>query len=100
MASADGAAEPAAKHPREEADEPEKHLGLWFDDGNIILRAEIVLFRVHRSMLSRHSKVFEDLFSVAHSSEDEQLDGVPVITVQDCPLDLGDFLDVIYSGAR
>lgn len=36
----------------------------WFEDGNIVLRVEDTLFRVHRGMLSRHSTVFSDMFAL------------------------------------
>ncbi|KAF9234993.1 hypothetical protein BU15DRAFT_89738 [Melanogaster broomeanus] len=32
-----------------------RHPDLWFSDGSIVLRAEHTLFRVHKSLLARHS---------------------------------------------
>ncbi|KAI6126074.1 hypothetical protein EDD16DRAFT_1555032 [Pisolithus croceorrhizus] len=37
---------------------------LWFCDGSIVLRAENTLFRVHKSLLARHSGFFHDLFTL------------------------------------
>ena len=39
-------------------------LGLWFDDGNVILIAESTSFEVHKSILSSKSYVFKDMFSI------------------------------------
>jgi hypothetical protein len=79
---------------------PRRHEQLWFDDGNIVLTTENVAFRVHRSLLSRHSQVFKDLFELSQPSPDEQLDGVPVVKLHDSPHELASLLDVIYGGLR
>ncbi|KAI6101315.1 hypothetical protein F5141DRAFT_1138423 [Pisolithus sp. B1] len=44
--------------------EPTRHPDLWFCDGSIVLRAENTLFRVHKSLLARHSGFFHDLFTL------------------------------------
>jgi len=59
-------------------DEPnalgERHPSLWREDGNIIISAKSVetgktlLFRVHKSILSRQSDVFAGLFSLPDTS--------------------------------
>lgn len=36
----------------------------WFDDGNIIIRAGNKRFKVWKSVLSAHSVVFHDMFSL------------------------------------
>ena len=81
---------------------PERHGQLWFDDGNVVLLADNVAFKVHRSLLSRHSTVFKDLFELSQPSAalDEQLDGVPLVKLHDSSHDLADLLDVIYNGPR
>ena len=48
---------------------------VWFDDGNIILVAENKAFRVHRSMLVRHSQVFKDLFELSQPRKMNQANG-------------------------
>ena len=35
-----------------------RHPVFWFDDGSIVVRVEDYLFKVHRSLLSRHSNFF------------------------------------------
>lgn len=41
-----------------------RHPTLWLDDGNVVLVVENTGFRVHRGILSKHSDVFRDMFSV------------------------------------
>ncbi|KAH7928697.1 hypothetical protein BV22DRAFT_1192632 [Leucogyrophana mollusca] len=42
-------------------DEPVKHEEFYFPEGNAVLRAGDVVFKVHWSILSRHSKKFEKM---------------------------------------
>ncbi|EKM61521.1 uncharacterized protein PHACADRAFT_248191 [Phanerochaete carnosa HHB-10118-sp] len=90
------------KRCREECTGPERHSQLWFDDGNIVLLADNLAFKVHRSLLGRHSIVFKDLFELSQpsASVDEQMDGVPLVKLHDSPHELADLLDVIYNGTR
>ncbi|PIL37107.1 hypothetical protein GSI_00799 [Ganoderma sinense ZZ0214-1] len=41
-----------------------KHDNYYFDDGNIVFEVEGILYRLHRSILERHSPVFRELFMV------------------------------------
>lgn len=78
-----------------------KHSSLWFDDGNVVLRAQRTLFCVHRSMLSRHSDIFRDIFTVPQPPEgSEKFDNKPVVELHDSPIELADFLDVLYNGMK
>jgi len=45
----------------------------WFEDGSIILQAESTQFRVHKSLLARHSAVFKDMFEVPRPADGEPL---------------------------
>jgi hypothetical protein len=69
------------------------HEEFWFEDGNIILHAEGVNFKVYRGNLARHSVVFANLFKDAQPG-DIGLLGVPVVplfdTVQDVEILLGE----------
>ncbi|PCH35702.1 hypothetical protein WOLCODRAFT_50933, partial [Wolfiporia cocos MD-104 SS10] len=40
------------------------HPEYYFEDGNLVMLAENVLFRVYRSSFSRHSGLFRDIFSL------------------------------------
>ena len=87
------------KRPRlsEEADEKPfvNHPTLYFDDGNIILRAGWTLFCVHKSLLSKHSSVFRDLFQRMHIDRFREL---TLITMEETREDLETLLNVIYDG--
>ncbi|KAJ7212090.1 hypothetical protein GGX14DRAFT_361947 [Mycena pura] len=72
--------------------------GIWFYDGNIVLIASSVAFKVHRGQLRRHSEVFDDLFSIPQPSEQDLYDGCPWIEVYDCPSDVFYFLNALYDG--
>ena len=76
----------------------------WFDDGNIILQAESKLFKVHRGVLSKHSEVFRDMFSLpqpppaADSDHWDSSTACPLVVLQgDSELDVHHFLNVIYN---
>ncbi|CAL1693974.1 unnamed protein product [Somion occarium] len=72
---------------------------LWMDDGNIILIAGDCSFRVHRSVLSRHSQVFKDMFTIPNLDiQSEEIDGVPIMRVSDRPSELCTFLSAMYDG--
>lgn len=56
----------------------------WFPDGNIILVARAVGFRVYQGLLAYHSPVFSDMFSLPQHTLPQpslsQPDGVPSVT--------------------
>ena len=75
----------------------------WFDDGNVILQAENTQFRVHRSLLSLHSNVFKDMFSMPQPTDTTtapNADGCPVITIFDKASDLEYVLSIFYENIR
>ncbi|KAK7690546.1 hypothetical protein QCA50_005644 [Cerrena zonata] len=75
--------------------------GLWHDDGNIILIAEDTPFKVHKSMLSKKSEIFRDMFSLpqpATLDESELMDGIPAVSMSDSWIDLRCILLAIYDG--
>ncbi|KIM44191.1 hypothetical protein M413DRAFT_443222 [Hebeloma cylindrosporum] len=83
--------------------QPLQRSRFWFDDGNVILQAENTQFRVHRSVLSLHSNVFKDMFSVPQPTDPTTMsiaDGCPVITLSDKASDLEYVLSVFYENIR
>ncbi|KAG5350367.1 hypothetical protein C0989_011323 [Termitomyces sp. Mn162] len=68
----------------------------WYDDGSVIIIVEETAFRVHKSILSQHSDVFADLFTIPEPAarESESLEGCSVVHLQD---DLHDFTQVIKA---
>lgn len=102
--SSDAVALPARKRPRLELDHehdcnaPVDHPSLYFDDGNVILSCGNTLFCVHRSLLSKHSPVFKDLFEPQEDVKPEMLRGWPHYPLKDSNEDVQALLEVIYDG--
>ncbi|KAF7298524.1 BTB domain-containing protein [Mycena indigotica] len=71
---------------------------LWFCDGNIILVAASVAFKVHRGQLQRHSEVFDGLFNIPQPPEQDLLEGCPWFEIYDSPTDVFHFLTALYDG--
>lgn len=75
--------------------------GLWFDDGSIVIQVEDTQFRVHRSMLSKYSVIFRDMFTVPQppaSDEEAMVEGCLVVQLQDSAHDWVIVLQAMYSG--
>ncbi|KAL1733280.1 hypothetical protein EV714DRAFT_246717 [Schizophyllum commune] len=76
-----------------------RHPDLYLADGSVIVRAEDTLFRVHISMLARHSIFFRDVFGMPKGGEGtDQLDGCPVLFLQDRAEDVANLLSALYDG--
>ena len=77
-------------------------VGLWFDDGNIVLIAGKAAFKVHKSLLARQASVFKDMFEVANAGPKiksaECFEDCPSVTLQDPARDVLYFLQVLYDG--
>ncbi|KAH9842444.1 uncharacterized protein C8Q71DRAFT_203514 [Rhodofomes roseus] len=69
----------------------------WFADGNVILQAGDRGFRIHTSLLSRHSVFFRELFELPQTSP-EMIDGCVVVQVHDPPGDIEILLSALYDG--
>ncbi|TDL16717.1 hypothetical protein BD410DRAFT_795113 [Rickenella mellea] len=77
-----------------------RHPDLWLDDGNIILATDLSIFRVHRSMLSKNSSVFADMFSMPqpmNSLEEPSVEGLPVVVLTDNDADVTHLLNFVYD---
>ncbi|KAJ7616581.1 hypothetical protein FB45DRAFT_1008037 [Roridomyces roridus] len=72
---------------------------LWFEDDNLILRAENHIFRVSKGVLAARSSVFRDMLSFSATDGDEQIDGCPVVRLHDSPMDVTYFLRAIFDSA-
>ncbi|KAJ7601582.1 hypothetical protein DFH06DRAFT_404503 [Mycena polygramma] len=80
----------------------------WFDDGNVILATSLdesdsqIAFRVHRSVMARHSEVFESMFLVPQPATDtvETMDGCQVVRMWDSPPELANLICALYDGAK
>lgn len=55
---------------------------IWFHDGNLVLKVNSKLFRVHKSILSRQSSTFRDIILHIERRVDSNvytIDGCPVV---------------------
>jgi len=78
----------------------------WFEDGNIILSVEdddghvLEAFKVHRSVLARHSEVFETMFDIPQPTTTldpmEQIN-CPVVRMHDRPNELSYLIKALYD---
>ncbi|KAI0333055.1 hypothetical protein GY45DRAFT_1245344 [Cubamyces sp. BRFM 1775] len=72
----------------------------WFEDGNIILVARVVSFKVYKGLLAEHSPVFRNMFLIAQASPrsaaEQSADGCPVVYLDDTPEDLHQLFKFIF----
>ncbi len=72
------------------------HSEFWIEDGNLILVARDVAFRVYRGLLAKQSTVLGEM--AAKSSEDVYeaiFDGCPIVRLSDSPQDLTHLLRIL-----
>ena len=79
--------------------DPRTRSEYWFEDGNIILQADNILFRIHRSVLSRSSQIFKDAFAMPQppSHENDHIEGCPVVPLADSADDIGNLISLLYD---
>jgi hypothetical protein len=67
---------------------------LWFKDGNIVLRAEDAIFRVHKGILAANSSVFHTMLELPQSAinHEEMYEEFPLIHMSDSAYELREFL--------
>ena len=71
----------------------------WFDDGNVILVASRIGYRLHGGILARHSPVFQDMLSFPQPEYSaEKADGCPVVQLTEDAEDLEIVLRILYDG--
>ncbi|KII90531.1 hypothetical protein PLICRDRAFT_39095 [Plicaturopsis crispa FD-325 SS-3] len=76
---------------------PSRCLKLWFSDASVVLRAGKRMFRVHRSVLCTHSKVFADMFAIPQAAaSQETLNGCPFVHMPDDETSLTHLLQTMY----
>ncbi|KAF6744278.1 hypothetical protein DFP72DRAFT_929615 [Ephemerocybe angulata] len=69
----------------------------WFEDGNLVLQAEDVQFKVHKGVLSRYSPVFATILSMPHTDDEPAVEGCPVLHVYDDCTDIRNLLLLLYD---
>jgi hypothetical protein len=74
---------------------------LWFEDGNIVIQADSVLFKVHRGILSAQSSVFADMFGMPAPQGggdcNEKYEGCPIVRLYDSPEEVTHFLRAVVD---
>ncbi|KAF8885885.1 hypothetical protein CPB84DRAFT_1788044 [Gymnopilus junonius] len=70
-----------------------RHPEFYFPDGSIVMIVERTAFRVHQSILARHSEVFAALWDVPQPRNTDLYDGCPKVELQGDSLN--DFMDVM-----
>lgn len=73
---------------------------VWFEDGNVVLIAQSTAFRLHRGVLSTHSEVFRDMFTVPQPATAELWEGCPVVHLSDLKNDLMHMVKALYFGRQ
>lgn len=75
----------------------EKSSDFWIDNGNVVLRTATKQYRIHQGVLSMHSSVFKDVFSIPQPVEQSTHEGVPIVGITDSAKDWDELLPVIYG---
>ena len=84
----------------------ERHPTLYYDDGNVVLSGRTQqghrqYFRVHKSIIARHSPVLADLFAIppllAQGTFAEAYEGVVHVQMPDSAEELTSFLNMFYD---
>ena len=70
----------------------------WFEDGSVVLIAGNIKFKVHRGILARHSLIFQDLLSLPPPSNEQTIDGCPIVELHDSSDDVWYLLRAVYDG--
>jgi hypothetical protein len=72
---------------------------IWYRDGSVVLQAQDTQFRVHWSVLAKHSAFFKDLEGLPQPNPADlpTVDGCPVVEIQDAVEDVEHLLTALYD---
>ncbi|KAF7370434.1 hypothetical protein MSAN_00675100 [Mycena sanguinolenta] len=72
---------------------------LWFSDGNVVLQAGNVRFRVHWGVLAQNSSVFRDMQGLPRPTDQPSVKEFecPIIKLSDDPVDVKYLLNALYD---
>ncbi|KAJ7061527.1 hypothetical protein C8F01DRAFT_1057450 [Mycena amicta] len=76
---------------------PHRVEDLWFEDGNIVIQAGNAQYRVFRSVLARHSSVFQDMLSFPQPQDAELVDGCSLVRLPDSEVEVTPFLKALFD---
>ncbi|KAF8149053.1 hypothetical protein B0H34DRAFT_734667 [Crassisporium funariophilum] len=74
-----------------------RHPEFYFPDGSVVLIVERTAFRVHQSVLARHSEVFNGMWDVPQPPQVDMYDGCPTVWLTDSKNDFTDVMRVLYD---
>ena len=72
----------------------------WFEDGNVVLQAEHMQFRLHRSVLSMHCPIFRDMFACSLPENGPTVDGCPLVHLSETLEDVKNFVKILYKSIK
>jgi len=73
---------------------------VWYDDGNVVIQAENIVFKVFRGILASNSAVFADMLSIpqpTNMSGPDMYDSCPSFKIYGTPEDAKHFLKAIHD---
>jgi hypothetical protein len=79
---------------------------VWYNDGNLVLQAENLLFKVHRDVLAARSEVFKNMLSLPQPENaprnvaENVAEECPVVQLPDEAEDIRHALKAIYGDKR
>ncbi|KAH8114380.1 hypothetical protein DFH11DRAFT_1688916 [Phellopilus nigrolimitatus] len=73
----------------------EKQGDPWFDDGNLVIMAGSVGFKIHRGVLARQSEIFRDMLTWPQPSTTTDIE---TVCMYDLPVEISNLLKAIYDG--
>ena len=71
---------------------------LWFEDGNVVIIADKTAFRIHRSILRRHSDIITDHLEMNYRRRDDADEDYVVVHVPDSAKSFKGLLRLLYPG--
>ncbi|KAG8825130.1 hypothetical protein FRC19_000385 [Serendipita sp. 401] len=77
---------------------PQPSLDFWLETGDIVLRVEYLIFKIHKNTLAEHSIIFSDMLNLGVPMAGEQVEGVPYVELQDSAGDWIELLKWMYTG--
>ncbi|KAJ7895029.1 hypothetical protein B0H13DRAFT_2339030 [Mycena leptocephala] len=75
----------------------ERGASVWFPDGNLIVHAGLMVFRIYGGMLSKQSVVFEKMLGPLENATRDVFDGCPVLHIPYGSAETAHFLAAIFD---
>jgi hypothetical protein len=71
---------------------------LWFEDGNIVIRAEGTVFRLYKGFLASHSSIFHDMFALPQPANrpTETYENCEIVCMNDSGYESTEFFKALH----